>query len=128
MNNLYIIKDRLSEALKARDMTPQQLADRSGLYFTSVYRYLKGERIPKTDSIEKMAAVLNVSPSWLLGYDVPIEPDYTVKLDEDNLVVLIDKLSPDDKATLKTFVEALIKKSEDARKKNEEADNDKPEI
>ena len=63
-----------------------------------------------------------------MGYDVPIEPDYTVKRDEDNLVVLIDKLSPDDKATLKTFVEALIKKSEDARKKNEEADNAKPEI
>lgn len=125
MNN---IKDRLSEALKARNMTPAELARRSGVDKGSISRYLSGKFEPKQSAVLSMAKALNVSPSWLLGYDVPIEPDYTVKLDEDNLVVLIDKLSPDDKATLKTFVEALIKKSEDARKKNEEADNAKPEI
>lgn len=125
MNN---IKDRLSEALKARNMTPAELARRSGVDKGSISRYLSGKFEPKQSAVLSMAKALNVSPSWLLGYDVPVEPDYTVKLDEDNLVVLIDKLSPDDKATLKTFVEALIKKSEDARKKNEEADNAKPEI
>lgn len=125
MNN---IKDRLSEALKAHNMTPAELARRSGVDKGSISRYLSGKFEPKQSAVLSMAKALNVSPSWLLGYDVPIEPDYTVKLDEDNLVVLIDKLSPDDKATLKTFVEALIKKSEDARKKNEEAHNAKPEI
>lgn len=114
MNDLYIIKDRLNEALKAHDMTPQQLADRSGLYFTSVYRYLKGERIPKTDSIEKMAAVLNVSPAWLLGYDVPPVPDYPVKDENGELVALIEKLSPSDKETLKAIAETLLNKSKEA--------------
>lgn len=121
MKDLYIIKDRLNEALKAREMTPQQLADKSGLYFTSIYRYLNGERIPKTDSIEKMATALNVSPSWLLGYDVPMSSDIVLETDE--LTLLIEKLSPQEKATLKTIVETLVRKSEEVKKAKEVNDN-----
>ena len=122
MKDLYIIKNRLNEALKMRDMTPQQLADRSGLYFTSIYRYLHGDRIPKTDSIEKMATALNVSPSWLIGYDVPITPDFTTKYTEQDkeLTLLIEKLKPEDKEAVKVIIKAILSK--------EEAENDKPEI
>lgn len=126
MKDLYIIKDRLNEALKAREMTPQQLADKSGLYFTSIYRYLNGERIPKTDSIEKMATALNVSPSWLLGYDVPMSPDIVLETDE--LTLLIEKLSPQEKATLKTIVETLVRKSEEAKKAKEVNDDADPDV
>lgn len=126
MKDLYIIKDRLNEALKAREMTPQQLADKSGLYFTSIYRYLNGERIPKTDSIEKMATALNVSPSWLLGYDVPMSPDIVLETDE--LTLLIEKLSPQEKATLKTIVETLVRKSEEVKKAKEVNDNADPDV
>lgn len=116
MKDLYIIKDRLNEALKLREMTPQQLADRSGLYFTSIYRYLNGERIPKTDSIEKMAAALRVSPSWLLGYEVP--PDYVVTDESGELVALIEQLKPDDKAALRSIVESLLSKYKEAPNDN----------
>lgn len=126
MKDLYIIKDRLNEALKAREMTPQQLADKSGLYFTSIYRYLNGERIPKTDSIEKMATALNVSPSWLLGYDVPMSPDIVLETDE--LTLLIEKLSPQEKATLKTIVETLVRKSEEVKKAKEVNDDADPDV
>lgn len=116
MKDLYIIKDRLNEALKMRDMTPQQLADRSGLYFTSIYRYLHGDRIPKTDSIEKMAAALNVSPSWLLGYDVPVTPDFTAKYTEQDkeLNMLIEKLSPDELNAVKAIIKTILNKGEKA--------------
>lgn len=123
MNELYIIKDRLNEALKAREMTPQQLADKSGLYFTTIYRYLNGERIPKTDSIEKMAKALNVSPSWLLGYDVPMSPSADMIVETDELKLLIEKLTPQDKETLKAIVETLVKKSEELKKAKEVKDN-----
>lgn len=122
MKDLYIIKDRLNEALRLRDMTPRQLADKSGLYFTTIYRYLNGDRIPKTDSIEKMAAVLRVSPSWLLGYDAPIdisEPDLIIKQDE--LTVIIEQLSDKDKDTLKAIAETLLKKSKEV---SEDANTD----
>lgn len=123
MKDLYIIKDRLNEALRLRDMTPRQLADKSGLYFTTIYRYLNGDRIPKTDSIEKMAAVLRVSPSWLLGYDAPmtdkLEPDLIIKQDE--LTVIIEQLSDKDKDTLKAIAETLLKKSKEV---SEDANTD----
>lgn len=123
MKDLYIIKDRLNEALRLRDMTPRQLADKSGLYFTTIYRYLNGDRIPKTDSIEKMAEVLRVSPSWLLGYDAPmtdkLEPDIVIKQDE--LTVIIEQLSDKDKDTLKAIAETLLKKSKEV---SEDADTD----
>lgn len=120
MNDLYIIKDRLNEALKARDMTPQQLADKSGLYFTTIYRYLNGDRIPKTDSIEKMALALRVSPAWLLGYDVPMSPsetsvDFAVINENQELVLLIEQLPESDKQALKGIVEALLAKSKEAK-------------
>lgn len=116
MKDLYIIKDRLNEALRLRNMTPRQLADKSGLYFTTIYRYLNGDRIPKTDSIEKMAAVLRVSPSWLLGYDAPmtdkLEPDIIIEQDE--LTVIIEQLTPQDKETLKAIAETLLNKSKES--------------
>ena len=116
MKDLYIIKDRLNEALRLRNMTPRQLADKSGLYFTTIYRYLNGDRIPKTDSIEKMAAVLRVSPSWLLGYDAPmtdkLEPDIIIEQDE--LTVIIEQFTPQDKETLKAIAETLLNKSKES--------------
>lgn len=114
MNDLYIIKDRLNEALKARDMTPQQLADKSGLYFTTIYRYLNGDRIPKTDSIEKMALALRVSPAWLLGYDVPMSPSETARpdivLDMNGKTVVLEvkRLTPDRQEKLLSFYNYLL--------------------
>lgn len=115
MNELYIIKDRLNEALKARDMTPQQLADKSGLYFTTIYRYLNGERIPKTDSIEKMAKALNVSASWLLGYDVPmspsdkaIKPDFVIEVNGKPVIIEVNKLTPEQQVKFASFYNYLL--------------------
>ena len=118
MSDLYIIKDRLNEALKAREMTSQQLADKSGLYFTTIYRYLNGVRIPKTDSIEKMALALRVSPSWLLGYDVPMTPSEPTKTPDitytkDELTILIEQLDAKDKEALIGIVKSLLGKSKE---------------
>lgn len=120
MKDLYILKDRLKEALQMRGMTPKQLSDKSGLYLSTIYRYLNGERIPKTDSIEIMANVLRVSPAWLLGYEVPPDlPDLTLTKD-DNLIVLIEQLRPTDRDAVEAIVKALI----DNYKK--EGNDDKP--
>lgn len=132
MKDLYIIKDRLNEALKYRDMTPKQLAERSGLHFTAIYRYLKGERIPKTDTIDLMANTLNVSPSWLLGYDVPmllndstIKPDFTIKTEEDSFTLEIKRLSSkmteEQKQKAISIIEYVISKGkEDSKDDNSE--------
>lgn len=120
MKDLYIIKDRLNEALKYRDMTPKQLADKSGLHFTAIYRYLRGDRIPKTDTIDLMAKALNVSPAWILGYEVPMlptDPDLIVKTEEDTLVLelhrKIDTLSDEDKKKALDILNYIIAKGKE---------------
>ena len=73
MDNLYIIKDRLNEALKIRDMSPIDLARASGISKASVSRYLSGKVIPRSLAIEKMARALHVNPAWVLGYNTPMQ-------------------------------------------------------
>lgn len=73
MDNLYIIKDRLNEALELRGMNISELALKSGLNKSSVSRYLSGQMIPRSIAIGKMATALGVSPTWVLGYDVTMD-------------------------------------------------------
>ena len=73
MDNLYIIKDRLNEALALRGMNITELATKSGLNKSSVSRYLSGQMIPRSIAIGKMAIALGVSPTWVLGYDVTMD-------------------------------------------------------
>ena len=61
-------------ALKARRMKQVelcQLAPSAGKLLLSLY--LKGEYEPKQNRIYDMARVLDVSETWLMGYNVPME-------------------------------------------------------
>ena len=75
MDNLYIIKNRLNEALTLRNMTRNELAEKSGINKGTISRYLRGETIPRSLAIGRIARALDVNPAWVLGYDVPMEGD-----------------------------------------------------
>lgn len=63
---------RIEKALTMRNMKQSELCKLANVPKSSLCLYLKGAYEPKQDKILKMAAVLNVSESWLMGYDVPI--------------------------------------------------------
>ena len=65
---------RLQEGLLLRNMKPAELSRRTGLDKSCISRYLKHEYNGKTDAIYKIAQVLDVAEAWLMGYDVPMEP------------------------------------------------------
>jgi transcriptional regulator with XRE-family HTH domain len=65
--------DRLREALDKRGMKQIELSNRAGINKSSVSTYLKGGYYPKYDTIVRFAEILNVSPEWLAGKDVPME-------------------------------------------------------
>lgn len=62
---------RLSSALNKRNMRAQDLANATGLNKASISQYVNGSHAPSNISAGKMAKVLNVSPLWLMGFDVP---------------------------------------------------------
>ena len=64
---------RIEKALSIRNMKQSELCKRANVPKSSLCLYLKGAYEPKQDRIIKMANVLNVSETWLMGYDVPME-------------------------------------------------------
>lgn len=101
---MSVINNRLNEAMTARGMTASELSQKSGLSKSTISRYLSNERSPKSEAITKMAQALDVSASWLLGYDVPMSKENQIN----EHIVLIEKLSPDNKDRLKSYIDFLL--------------------
>lgn len=66
---------RLREGLNVRNMTQAELSLWSKISKSSVSHYLKGDWEGKQDAVYALAQVLDVSEAWLMGYDVPMEPE-----------------------------------------------------
>lgn len=104
----YILKDRLNAALTIKNMTPAELSAKTGIQKSSISRYLKGENIPRSKAIEKMAEALDVTPAWLLGNgDMPLNtiPVYSS-------AIVLEKLTKTNKARLLAYYQALLDSQE----------------
>lgn len=62
---------RLKEAMHDEDgnkrVSVAAIIDATGVTWTTFKAWERGQRIPRRQSLVKIAAVLNVSPNWLLG-------------------------------------------------------------
>lgn len=83
------IADRIKEGLLMRNMKQADLVKLTGIGKSSISTYLSGEYEPKQKNIYKIAKALNVSESWLLGYDVPPEREELLIAQFDRNVVKI---------------------------------------
>ena len=70
-----ITAKRLRDALDSSGMIPQELSEKSGVGKSSISQYINGSHKPSNIASGKMAEVLDVSPLWLMGFDVPRESD-----------------------------------------------------
>lgn len=71
MENNEFIK-RLKLAIEKSGLTQTEICDRTGITKGALSSYLSGRYIPKNDNTYKLAKVLNVSPAWLIGANVPM--------------------------------------------------------
>ena len=101
------IKERIKKALEIRGMMPVDLARKSGINKGSISKYLKGDVIPKQSAIGAMAKALQVLPSWLMGYDVPMEA-----VTQEVTSIDISKLSKENIKRLEAYYQALIDSQE----------------
>ena len=115
---------RLRDALDMRNIRAADLSRLTGLSKGSIHHYLAGSYEPKSAAINKMAVALNVSESWLWGYDVPMERadiqkknDQLVKLvvrmrsdsEFTKAVSMLDSLSPDQFSAILGMLNAMNK-------------------
>lgn len=68
-------QNRLKQALEIREMKPSELAELSGLSKSRISQWVNGKFKPMGDGLYKIAGILHVSESWLMGNDVPMEVD-----------------------------------------------------
>jgi len=61
----------LRSARERRDLTQEQVAERSGVHATEVSRIEAGKRDPKVSTLERLAAAVEVSPGELLRKPSP---------------------------------------------------------
>lgn len=96
------IKDRLKKALDERNMTAADLARKSGLNKGAISKYLSGFVVPKQSAVGVMSKALDVSPAWLLGYEVNERGELLQP------VIQINKLNDENKAKLLGYYQALL--------------------
>ena len=89
-------------------MTAAELANASGINKSSLSRYLTGENIPRSKAIGKMAQALNVSPAWILGYNVTIDGKTVIEIDLNNL-------SEENRTRLQAYYQALLDSQKDIK-------------
>ena len=100
------IKDRLKEALELRKMMPVELARKSGINKGSISKYLNGSNLPKQNNIGALAKALEVSPTWLMGYDVTMERELLPS------EIQLDKLTEENRTRILAYYPALIDSQE----------------
>lgn len=89
------LRDRLREALDKRNMRPVDLMEKTGVPKSALSFYLAGKSKPKADRLYIIAQALDVSETWLLGYDVPMGRTDDQKKN-DQLAKLVVRLRADE--------------------------------
>lgn len=108
------IAQRIREALDIRGMKQSDLVAATGIGKSSISTYLTGEYEPKQRNIYKIAKALNVSESWLMGYDVPMNPvptysDHDLAPEALEIAELFLQLDDLDRAEIRGEIKGLLK-------------------
>ncbi len=88
---------RFAEAIEIKNKKPAQIVKQSEILFNDgkitkpltlaqISHYIKGDYKARQDKVDDIAKILDVSPIWLMGYDVPINEnslEYKLKQLED---------------------------------------------
>jgi repressor LexA len=70
---------RLKKILALRGMKQIELVEKTGLGKSAISQYVSGKVTPKQDKLYALARALNVSPTWLMGFDTPMQAGDTSK-------------------------------------------------
>ena len=80
---------RLKKALDLRNLKQVDVVEKTGISKSLLSMYINGKAEPRQNNIHKLAKLLNVNETWLMGYDVPMEKESQLKLTSN--AVILDK-------------------------------------
>lgn len=101
-------KERLTEALKIRNMTKQRLCELSGVNKGTISKYYSDKLIPKMETIETLADVLKVNPVWLMGYNVQMEKNNEATLYLDKIIAKVKTLNENEREKIYNMIKVMF--------------------
>lgn len=113
---------RLKQARELRNITLEEAGKKVDVHKSTVLRWENGETEKiKIPIIETLAIFYNVNPTWLMGYDVPMENKKENNEDDFRYASYggeDEELDEEDKEKIRAFVEFL--KTQKKQKNNED--------
>lgn len=106
MKKTSTFKERLYEAILYSGLQQVVVAERAGISKSLLNKYLKGVSEAGNDKLYSLSQALNVSPVWLMGYDVPKdrEDDLILQDEKDKINSFISSLGEDQLNKLKSLL------------------------
>lgn len=83
--NMSKFSERLRYAISLRNVTQAELCEKTKIPKSAMSQYISGAFKPKDTRTFILSQALNVSPAWLMGYDVPMEQNIKDKFDFSSL-------------------------------------------
>lgn len=105
MADMGLFKERLKIALNEKGWKQIDLSEATGIKKESISKYLSGQNVPRQTGLYIMATSLNVSPAWLMGFDVPMKPSvYSI---QEKLINTIKKLPSTEQEKILNIINIL---------------------
>ena len=76
-NRVATSGERIKELAKILGISYGQMSLKTGIEKSSISNYASGRRLARQDRIHIIAQTYDVSPAWLMGYDVPMRETAT---------------------------------------------------
>ena len=108
---------RLNEAFEASGLTQTELCNKTGITKGAMSSYLSGRYFPKQRTIELLADALNVSITYLMGYEDIVMDENGIVMDyiaEDKILLeKIKKLPPSSRKLLNSILDTMLEETKD---------------
>lgn len=111
----FIFPARLRAAREKRDLSQEELANRTGLQASAISHFETGGRKPSFDNLRRLAEALNVSTDYLLGRVT----DMQALAGADAIHRYFDQLTSADQDMAEEFLRVLAKKAKGRKEGNE---------
>ena len=116
---------RLHELMSVMNIKQKDIVDKTGLNKSTISNYCNGNRVPNQKNIAIISDAFDISPAWLMGYDVGMKrskeesKDYVVTLEEQKILVELQTIDPRDRELILStlaiaYQNALDRKKEDS--------------
>lgn len=115
---------RLHELMSALNIKQNDIADKTGLNKSTISNYCNGNRVPNQTNLAIIADAFNISPAWLMGYEVNMMRnkdqlvDYIATIEERDILMKLQEIDESDRELILATLELAYQKAIKRKKQN----------